>query len=186
MWNNRTSRQDQTRSSNPRRWLALCVIAGALLPAFGAAQTVDGPIVTILKSGLQTIFGGNYFLALVTEVGPQSAASEVTIEFRDASDRRRAFTVDTLTRTHPVRLRFAPPAGTGADQFRVVVKHTPLTPGYTSEPIVGLEDVNPNSLQVVPKVICAIGPSVPPGAEGNCDDWRVNRLTVEQANNLPD
>ena len=33
MWNNRTSKQDQIRSRNPRRWLALCVLAGALLPA---------------------------------------------------------------------------------------------------------------------------------------------------------
>lgn len=185
MWNNRTSKQPQTRSGHAGRWLALCVLAGSLMPAFGAAQP-SGLIATILKSGLQTLFGGNYLLLTVTEVGSPSAASEVTIEFRDASDRRRAFTVDTLTRTHPVRSKFAAPAGAGADQFRVVVKHTPLTTGYTSEPIVGLEDINPNSLQVVPKVVCAIGPSVPPGAEGNCDDWRMDRLTVEQAAHSPD
>src|SRR6188474_1526332 len=101
MWHDRPSKQDQIRSRNRRRWLALCVLAGALLPALGAAQPQSDLIVTILKSGLHTVFGGNYLLATVTETGSPSAASEVTIEFRDASDRQRAFTVDTLTRTHP-------------------------------------------------------------------------------------
>jgi hypothetical protein len=183
MWNNRPSTQDQIRSSNPRRWLALGVLAVALLPALGAAQSPSDLILTILKSGLHTVFGGNYLLLTVTETGSPLAASEVTIEFRDAADRQRAFTVDTLTRTHPVRLRFAAPAGTGADQFRVVVKHKPLTPGYVSEAIAGLEDVNPNTLTVVPKVVCArIGPTVPPGAEATCDGFGVTRVTVEQAN----
>jgi hypothetical protein len=179
MWNNRTSKQDQTRWSSPGRWLALCVLAGVLLPAFGAAQA---PLVTVLKSGLHTIFGGDYLLATVTEVGSPSAASEVTIEFRDAADQQRAFAVDTLTRIHPVRLRFAVPAGTGANQLRAIVKITPLTTAFTSEPIVGLEDLNPSSLTVVPKVICSIGPTMPPGVEANCDGWRVTRLTLEQAN----
>lgn len=195
MLNNRTSsaKQGQIRSSNPRRWLAVCLLAGALLPALvtaqtpasNAAQTPAVALVTVLKTGLMSIFEGHFFLLTLTEVGSPASASEVTIEFRDASDQRRAFTTGTLAEAHPVRLRVPPLAGTGREQLRVIVKITPLTNGTGSEPIAVLEDLDPKGFQVVPKVTCA-PPSVGSGAEGQCDGWRVNHLTVEQAANSPD
>jgi hypothetical protein len=183
MWSNRTSTQGQTRSNTFRRWAALCVLGCALLPRLGAAQVVTGSMVTVLKSGLHSVLGGDALLLSAVEVGSPTSVSEVTIEFLDAADQRRAFASGTLQRGRPVRSRVAIPAGVGRDQLRVIVRIRPLTNGEASEPIVGLEDLNADSFQVVPKVICAASnPSVGSGAEGNCDGWSVTRVTLPQAN----
>jgi hypothetical protein len=153
-----------------------------MVPMLVLAQSSE-PTVTVLKSGLQSIHERHALLLTVTEAGSTAAASEVTIEFRDPSDQRRAFTSGVLLRNRPVRLRVTIPAGAGRDQLRAIVKITTNSEG--SEPIVGLEDLDVDSLKVETRPPCA-PPSVGGGAEGNCDGWRATRLTLDQASRLPD
>ena len=90
MWNDRTSSQGQTRSARARRWLAVC--CARRRPASRARHRTDVEWynVTVLKSGLHSIFEGHTLLLTVTEVGSTTSASTVTIEFLDALDQRRA------------------------------------------------------------------------------------------------
>jgi hypothetical protein len=165
-----------TRSGTRNQWLALCLLAGVMIPVLTAAQQPGELVTTILKSGLHSIFGGHFFLLTVTEVGSVASESEVTIEFRDAADQRRGFSSSVLARNSPVRARITSPTGSGREQLRVIVKITPLTSGEGSQPIVGLEDIDADSLRIETKPPCA-PPSVGGGAEGNCDGgWRVTRI----------
>jgi hypothetical protein len=168
------------------RAVLLCALMGATVSSLGA-QTPGETTVTVLKSGLHSIFGGHAFLLTVAEVGSTASSSEVKIEFRDASDQRRAMNSGVLHRGRPVRLRVPVPAGTGREQLRVIVTITTLANGEGSEPIVGLEDLDADSLVVETKPPCAPPPSVGGGAEGNCDGgWRVNRLTLGKAGGAGD
>ena len=178
MWNDHKSSQGQTRSGRARRWLAVSVLAGALLPALGTAQTSSGTTVTVLKSGLHSIFEGHTLLLTVTEVGSTTSTSTVTIEFLDALDQRRGFASGTLKRARHVQLPVAIPAGAGYQRLRAIVKITPLTNAAASEPIVGLEDLDITSLQVIPKALFSVEPTGGSGAEGDCGGWQVNRLTL--------
>ena len=181
MWNEKFN-QGQTRSGRARRWFAVSVLAGAMLPALGSAQTTSGAVVTVLKSGLHSIFEGHTLLLTVTEVGSTTSTSTVTIEFLDALDKRRGFASGTLKRGGQVRLPVAIPAGAGYQQLRAIVKITPLTNAEGSEPIVGLEDLDITSLQVTPKALFSVDSTGGSGAEGDCGGWQVNRLTLGQPN----
>ncbi len=180
MWNDHKSSQSQTRSGRTRRWFAVSVLIGALLPALGTAQT--GSPTVILKSGLHSVFEGHTLLLTVTETGSTTSTSTVTIEFLDALDQRRGFASGTLKRGRQVQLPAAIPAGAGYQQLRAIVKFTPLTNGEASEPIVGLEDLDITSLQVIPKTLFAFEPIGGSGAEGDCGGWQVNRFTLGQPN----
>lgn len=183
---NGISKTGRSGSWRGGRVVLLCALMGATVPSLGA-QVPGEPTVTVLKSGLHSIFGGHAFLLSVVDVGSTASSSEVKIEFRDAADQRRAVGSGLLVRGRPVRLRVPIPAGTGRDQLRVIVTITTLTNGEGSEPIVGLEDLDANSLVVETKPPCAPAPSVGGGAEGNCDGgWRVNRLTLGQTGGAGD
>jgi len=181
MWNDHESSQGQTRSGRARRWFAVCALVGALVPALGTAQTSGGPT-TVLKSPLHSIFEGHTLLLTVTEVGSTTSTSTVTIEFLDALDQRRGFASGTLKRKGHVQLPVAIPAGAGYQRLRAIVKITPLTNGEASQPIVGLEDLDITSKQVIPKGLFSVAPIGPEGAEGDCGGWQVNRLTLGQPN----
>jgi hypothetical protein len=185
MLNNRTSMQPTSIPNAVKRWRVACVFVFALLPALGSAQITDTLTVAVFKTGFHSVYEGDVLHATVSEVGALDATSKVTIEFRDALDRRRAFTSATLRRaTGPVRLRLAVPVGAGRAEFRVIVGITPI--GGESQPIVGLEDIDVNSLRVVPKVFCAPEPSRGGGPEGHCDGWRITFLTLGEAGTAPD
>jgi len=178
MWNNRASKHGRTSSSTHGRWRAVSALVVALLPAMGAAQGTTGPV-TVLTSGLHSIYGGHALQLLATETGSPDSVTEVTIEFRDATDHQRAFKVATMTRARPAALRLPIPAGVGRDTLRAIVTFRALVHGESSAPIVVLEDLDPGAFQVVPKVVCAVIEPLPGGpAEGDCDGWRVNRLAV--------
>ncbi len=166
------------------RVVLLCALMGAIVPSLGA-QTPGEATVTVLKSGLHSIFGGHAFLLTVTEVGSTGSSSEVKIEFRDASDGRRAISSGVLHRGRPVRLRVPIPAGTGREQLRVIVTIATLTNGEGSQPIVGLEDLDADTLVVETKTEC-----LPPSGGGvfqeNCDGWHTTRLTLDQAGGVGD
>ena len=126
-----------------------CVCSPApCFPRSARAQTPSGPTVTVLKSGLHSIFEGHTLLLTVTEVGSTTSTSAVTIEFLDASDQRRGFASGTLKRAapratagrHSCRSRLS-------TALRAIVKITPLTNGAASEPIVGLEDLDADSFR---------------------------------------
>jgi hypothetical protein len=173
----------QHRSMGPFRWLVTCVLAGAVIPTLMGAQSLTEPMVMVLKSGLHTAFPGHALAVTVSEVGSATSASEITIEFRDAADRRRGFKSGTLLRNQPVQAQLPIPAG-GSQQLRVIVKITPVTDAEASEPIVGMEDLDVNTLVVVTKPPCA--PLNPGGKwEANCDGWHATRLTQQQADSLP-
>ncbi len=182
MWNDHKSSQGQTRLDRARRWFAVCVLTGALLPALGTAQTSGGPT-AVLKSGLHSIFEGHTLLLMVTEVGSTASTSTVTIEFLDALDQRRGFATGTMKRgRQPVQLAVAIPAGAGYQRLRTIVTITSLTNAEGSEPIVGLEDLDATALTVTPRALFSFHPVGGSGAEGDCGGWQVNRLTLGQPN----
>jgi hypothetical protein len=178
-----------TKSSRGRRALMLCALACVLLPALVTAQSPSAPAltnsdraVTILKSPLYSIFGGHFFLLTVADQGSVSSATEVTIEFRDASNQRRAFTSGTVVKGRPLRLRLPMAANQGREQFSALVRLTSIANALGSQPVVSFEDIDANSLTIETKPPCAPVPSVGGGAEGNCDgNWWVTRLTLEQS-----
>jgi len=178
MSNNRASKQSWNRSGTLRRWLVMLVCGAAMLPVAGGAQA---PGVTA-TSGLHTLFAGHYLQLTAGEFGAADSTSTVMIEFRDASDQRRAFVSGTMMRGKPVRLRVAVPAGIRSEQFSVIVAITNLVNAEGSEPIVGLENIDPLSLTAEPIVVCAVdndNPSTGSGPEGNCDGWRL-KFTTQQ------
>jgi hypothetical protein len=171
MLNNRTLNQGRSRTF--RKWLVLCVCVGALLPMAGDAQGLS----TVLKSGLQTVPGGHVLEFTASEAGALDSASIVTVEFRDAADKQRAFKSATLKRNQPVILRLMVPKTVESTKLRTVVKYTPIINALGSEPFALLEDVDP-AFAVIPGDVCAIpamdsDTSVGGGAEGNCGGWRV-------------
>ena len=157
------------------------------VPALTSAQSQIRPLVILMKSALHSIPPEHWLVVTAAEVGAATAQSEVTIEARDASDQRRGLTTGVLLANRPVRLRVAIPAGAGLQQLRAIVKISPLPNGLGSEPIVSMEDVDGQSLKIETKPPCAPPPGSESGVIGNCDGgWRVNRLTIDQANHLPD
>ena len=186
MWM-QTSNEPVSRFSSRRRWFALCIAAAALIPAVTSAQSQIVPLVVLMKSALHSIPAEHWLVVTAAEVGAATAQSEVTIEIRDASDQRRGFTTGVMLRNRPVRLRVPIPAGGGLQQLRAIVKISPLPNNLGSEPIVSMEDVDGQSLKIETKPPCAPPPGTESGVIGNCDGgWRVNRLTLDQANHLPD
>ena len=165
------------------RWLVLLGLATAMTPMLLDAQSTTVPEILVLKSGFVSAYPITVLQLTLNESGADDSSSEVTIEFRDASDQRRAFTSGVLLRTQPIRLKVR--AEGRLEQFRAIVTIRPLTNGERSEPIVGLENLDANSLRIETKPPCA-PPSVGIGGEGNCDGWRVSRMTLEQARNSLD
>jgi hypothetical protein len=142
------------------------------------AQSVE--TVVVLKSSFVSTY--HSLQLTIADVGAADSTSEVTIEFRDASDKQRAFTSDVLVRSQPLRLRVR--AEGGREQFRAIVTIKSLTNAEGSEPIVGLEDIDANAFRIDTKPPCAPASFGSGGAQGNCGGWRVNRLTVEQARTI--
>ena len=178
-----TATAGRARSWYLRRCLALFVAVGTVLPVLSDAQE---PKVTVVKSGLHSVPAGHTFHAILAEVGSATATSKVTIEFRDALDRRRAVVSATLTRSKPVRLRLTIPTTVARDEIRVVLKTQSVLDGWKSERILTLEDIDVDSFQVVTKGGgCAIpfseNPSAGSGPEFNCEDWSVTFATSFEA-----
>jgi len=176
---NRHSSKEGPARARSHRWLML-VLVGSLIPALGGAQAPSEPRITVLKSGLQTLLARHSFVLTLTDVGPQEAASWVTIEFRDRAGQRRAFTSARLSPDRPARLRASIASGAVSDQWRVVVTIEPIDGAASSEPIVGLEDLDADSLVLNTRPPCA-PPSGGVVAQGNCDGWVINRLALGQA-----
>jgi hypothetical protein len=207
MWNRLSSKQCTARPRS--QWWLMLVLAGSLLPALGVAQEPNEPLVTILKSGFHSIYPRHAFHLSLTEVGDPTSVSEVTIEFWDRANKRRAVATGTLSADRSFGLRVPIPAGAAVpDQLRVFVMIEPLRNGEGSQPIVGLEDLDPDLRQITTKPPCAPpsnggGPEAgEPGGSGpqlsdtqvsgtqasstaDCDGWAVNRLTLEQAGRWP-
>jgi hypothetical protein len=186
MWTNRTLNQGQARPITGRRWLALCVAVIAVLPIAGSAQA---PPVVVLKSGLHSVPGGDELLFTIAEVGSSRAKTAVTIEFRDASNRQRAFFSGTLQLLKPAQLRLRVPPTVRFEAFRVIAKLNGLEFREESTSIVTLEDIDVDSFRVVTK---GGGCSVAPWAsydpmetgdpQGDCDGWSLTWATSFQGN----
>lgn len=183
MSGNQTAGNDHRRFPHRGRWLALLVLAAATTPILLAAQSPALPEVLVLKSGFVSLFQDHVLLLTLNDVGVADATSDVTIEFRDASDKRRAFTSGVLSRSQTLQLRVR--AESRREQFRAIVTISSITNAEGSERIVGLEDLDANSLRIETKPPCA-PPSVGIGGEGNCGGWRVSWMTLEQARNSLD
>jgi hypothetical protein len=159
------------------------MLAATMTPALLGAQSQTEPMVTLMKSGLQTVFPGHALSVTISEVGSPSSASEITIEFRDGADRRRAFRSGTLLRNQPVQLQVAVPAGVSSQQLRLILKITPVIDAEGSEPIVGVEDITLATGTVEPKP--APLPVPRGGAEAYCGGWIVTWFTLQQAGQSP-
>jgi hypothetical protein len=170
------------RSRALRKWLVLCAAVGALLPVVGDAQA---PTAVTLKGGLQHFGGGNFAVLTVSEVGPADAATSVTIEFLDAKGQRRGFkAATTLKPDKPVQLRVQIPRALGFEQLRPSVSLRPGGNFLGSRPIVVLEELEIDTLRVVPKGgSCAVrmhdqDTSTGSSAEPNCPGWDPHETTM--------
>jgi hypothetical protein len=147
---------------------------------------LPAPIVTVMKSAQYSIFAGHVMVLRITDMGALDAATEVTMELRDATDQRRAFKSAVLRGRASVELSFRVPAGSTRQMLRGIVKLTPIAHSELSEPVAILEDLDPDSFTIWSKPPCTLAidqPEYGSGPEGDCDGgWRVNRLTLDQAN----
>jgi hypothetical protein len=180
MGTNRTVTTGRSRAL--RKWLVLCVAIGALLPVVGDAQ---GPVAVTLKAGLNHFAPGNLAVLTVSEVGAADAATTVMIEFLDAKDQRRGFkATTTLQRGKPVQLRLLIPRTEGFAQLRPIVTLKPGGNFLGSRPIVVFEELEVDTLRVVPKDgPCAVrmhdqDTTPGSGAEPNCPGWDDNQTTM--------
>ena len=138
-------------------------------------------MVTVLQSGLPSAFAGRSFNVTVNDVGSPTAASEVTIEIRDAADQRRGFVRHAASETGPLEHSCVIPAGVGRWQLRAIVM---VTDAEGSKPIVGVELIEANAFRIETKPPCA-PVSVGGGAGGNCDGWHVTRMTQHKPTACP-
>jgi hypothetical protein len=159
-----------------RGLLALLLLAAAATTTHISLEAQTAADVTVLKSALFSTY--DMLQVTVSDVGASDSATEVTIEFRDAADQRRAFTSGVLFRNQPLRLRVR--AESGREQFRAIVTFASLTNGEGSEPFVSLEDIDLTSLTVDTKPPGAPPPTVGDGALGDCGGgWRVSRIKLQ-------
>lgn len=151
-------------------------LVGALLAAAPlGAQVRDDGSVTVLRSGLFSVFGGHTFQLTVAEVGSLQSSSEVVVEFRDAADNRRAVGSGVLRRGAPVMVR-VPVAAPRYEMLRALVRITGLTAVDLSRTVVTLEDLDARSFVVETKPPCAPPPSRGGGPEGDCGGWQLDRF----------
>jgi len=153
MWRNPMWKSGDVKSILGRRERGLCVIACLaclFAPSLSGAQTIG----TALKTGVLTFGDGSVVRVTVSEIGARTAASSVEIVLHDAADQVVSSTKGVLRRGAPVRLELPLAKGVGFVQLRASIFIFGLT-DQGSSPVAVLEDLDPNSLTVVPKVVCA-------------------------------
>jgi hypothetical protein len=164
------------------KWRAVCLVIAVLVPSIGGAQ--DPARTTVMRSGLHSFFDGHSALLTVSENATGKSASlvtaagssQVTIEFRDDTDRPVASITGWLTRGKPVRLEMPVHAAIGLAQFSATV--TVAGPANESSAIMAvLEDVDLTS-RTVSRIIGGgpqTGPFDPKGVSYLCPPpgWHV-------------
>lgn len=141
---------------------------GLVVAAFGAvaaAQTATG---TVIKSGLHTFPQRHTARVTVAEVGESRGTSYVLIELRDARDRVVARTGGTLRVGEPVQLDLQ--LSDPLTQLRAMVAIV-IPTGVASRPSTTFEDVDADSLAVIPKVTCSGPPSGRDSPQAYCPGW---------------
>lgn len=159
--------------------LSLFVLAAGLLhPKELVAQT--GPQTVVLRSVLHSVLEGHTLFLTVAEGGSTAVPANVTIEFWDASGRRRTSVSGTVTRSAPVRLTLPLAAASGLSQMRAVVTIDTFSSG--SVPMLSMEDVDVNRSTVRQLFPChvpvsAIEPIRGGGAQESpkliCQGWHI-------------
>ena len=147
---------------------AAAIALGLIVAVFGAvtaAQTASG---TLLKSGLHTFPMRHTARVTVAEVGDSRGAAYVRIELRDARDRVVARTTGVLRVGEPVQLDLA--LSDPLTQLRATVAIV-IPTGVASRPSTTFEDVDADSLAVIPKVTCAGPPSGRDSPQPYCPGW---------------
>ena len=141
---------------------------GLMVAAFGAvaaAQTASG---TVIKSGLHTFPQRHTARVTVAEVGDSRGTAYVLIELRDARDRVVARTGGALRVGEPVQLDL--PLSDPLTQLRAIVAFV-IPAGVASRPSTTFEDVDADSLAVIPKVTCSGPPSGRDSPQAYCPGW---------------
>ena len=141
---------------------------GLVVAAFGAvaaAQTATG---TVIKSGLHTFPQRHTARVTVAEVGDSRGAAYVLIELRDARDRVVGRTGGVLRVGEPVQLDL--PLSDPLTQLRATVAIV-IPAGVASRPSTTFEDVDVDSLAVIPKVMCSGPPSGRDSPQAYCPGW---------------
>ncbi len=155
-----------------------CVVMCLLASSSSGAQT---PLQTGIRldTGLFTFFAGDgrSVSVTVTEVGDLPAVSNVLIVFLDATNRTISRGEGVLKRGQPVSLEL--PLDMAERRVKVRASITIVgQPGRISSPIVVLEDIDPGSFTIQPRVSC----SAPTGREGPvmpyCPDVSATSITL--------
>lgn len=151
--------------------VALCLAA---LSVGTIAQEV--PRTTVLTTGLHSFYRGHVARTTVAEIGARTATSRVRIDYRDDSDRLIARKEGVLSRTVPVRLDLELAGDVDLVQVRVVITIIGNR-GDLRIPVATLEDLDPLSLSVEPRVFCSPVGHDSAQTVSNCPGWAVTNFT---------
>lgn len=147
---------------------------GLIVAAFGgvtAAQNLSG---FGINTGLHTFPRGHMARVTVAEVGDSRGAAYVLIELRDARDRVVARTGGVLRVGEPVQLDLTLSDPLTQLRAKVVIV---IPTGVASRPSTTFEDVDADSLAVIPKVTCSGPPSGRDSPQAYCPGWEVTSFT---------
>jgi hypothetical protein len=144
---------------------ALAAVVLMTVTAVGNAQVPGG---TILRSGLHTFPQRHAARVTVVDLGESPLGARVVIELRNASDQVVAQTIGRARAGQPVQLVL--PISDVLTQLRATVTIGPSFAG--SRPSTTFEDVDADSLTVIPKVVCG-PPSGRDSPQAFCPGWDV-------------
>lgn len=156
-----TPRRVHTRANAGALVLGLVTV---ILSAGGAAQTPRG---ILLESGLHTFPKRHTARVTVAEVGDSRASSRVTIELRDVREQVLARTAGVLRAGQPILLDL--PLSDVLTQLRATVSIVSFS--ATSRSSTTFEDVDVDSLTVIPKVYCSGPASGRDSPQAYCPGW---------------
>jgi len=174
MESNRRSQRNDPGVSTARRLKTACLALCLAASAFSVGTTAqEAPRTTVLMSGLHSFYRGHVVRATVAEIGARTATSRVRVDYRDDDDRLIARKEGVLTRTSAVRLDLELAGEADLVQLRVVI--TIIGDGGDVRiPMALLEDLDPLSLSVEPRVFC--NPVGHDSAQTYCPGWSVTNF----------
>jgi hypothetical protein len=163
--------KEETSERILRRWKAGALVLGlAMVAASGGADAQS--VTALLNSGLHTFPQRHTARVTVADTGVSRTTSRVTIELRNARDQVLASTVGILRPGEPVQLEL--PISDVLTQLRATVSIVSFSAG--ARPATTFEDVDVDSLTVIPKVFCSGPGSGRDSPQAYCPGWDVTSV----------
>lgn len=152
------------------RWTAGALVLGLAMTAASSGIAAQSPADTrLLGSGLHTFTQKHTARVTVADIGTSPVTSRVTIELRDARNQVLASIAGALRPGQPVQLDF--PISDVLIQLRATVSIVSFSAAI--RPTTTFEDIDVDSLRVIPKVYCSGPASGRDSPQAFCPGWDV-------------